>query len=272
MKKFKTKKYHNNSKLILLFLIIFFFIIFIYFSLHNLNTSYNSIVNFLLKDISKEKKRYTIVKNLNYLVNNYSFNNNQEVIEKETNMIYLYNTHDTEMYHDKTTVLDASIYLQNNLNKLGVKSVVEERKTSDYSIIGKNDYDITKDFLKDIMSNYNFFYFIDIHRDSATDTKITINSKDYAKILFVLGLDNPNYLKNKKVIEKMNDYLDKNYPGLSKGILEKGGKGVNGVYNQDLGENILLIEIGGIENNKEEINNSTEIIALMLYNLLGDHK
>ena len=90
MKKFKTKKYHNNSKLILLFLIIFFFIIFIYFSFHSLNTSYNSIVNFLLKDISKEKKRYTIVKNLNYLVNNYSFNNNQEVIEKETNMIYLY--------------------------------------------------------------------------------------------------------------------------------------------------------------------------------------
>ena len=41
-------------------------------------------------------------------------------------------------------------------------------------------------------------------------------------------------------------------------------------YNQDLSQNVLLIEIGGIENNREEINNSTEILSLMIYHILGD--
>ena len=88
--------------------------------------------------------------------------------------------------------------------------------------------------------------------------------------MFVLGLDNPYYEENKKVMMKMNKYLEENYPGLSKGILEKSGEGVDGVYNQDISSNVLLIEIGGIENNMEEVNNSTEIIALMFYNLLGE--
>ena len=68
----------------------------------------------------------------------------------------------------------------------------------------------------------------------------------------------------------MNDYLNKNYPGISKGIYEKKGSGVDGVYNQDLADNVILIEIGGIKNNINEINNSTEIISLMLYHMLGD--
>ena len=72
------------------------------------------------------------------------------------------------------------------------------------------------------------------------------------------------------VMEKMNNYLNDNYPGLSKGIYEKKGMGVDGVYNQDLDKNVLLIEIGGIDNNYEEVNNSTEILSLMIYHMFGD--
>ena len=118
----------------------------------------------------------------------------------------------------------------------------------------------------------NITYYVDIHRDSVKNTTIEINNKKYAKIMFVLGLENENYLENKKVMEKMNNYLNIHYPGISRGIYEKKGIDVNGVYNQDYNKNILLIEVGGIENNIEEVNNSTEIIALMLYTMLGDSK
>ena len=115
-------------------------------------------------------------------------------------------------------------------------------------------------------------YYIDVHRDSVKNTTIEIKNKKYAKIMFVLGLENDKYLENKIVMQKMNDYLNSNYPGISRGIYEKKGKDVNGIYNQDYSRNVLLMEVGGIENTIDEVNNSTEIIALMLYTMLGDNK
>ena len=43
--------------------------------------------------------------------------------------------------------------------------------------------------------------------------------------------------------------------------MKKEGYGVNGVYNQDLKENVILIEIGGNENNIEEVNNTLDLVA-----------
>ena len=88
--------------------------------------------------------------------------------------------------------------------------------------------------------------------------------------MFVLGLENKNYKENKNLISKMNEYLNKFYPGLSRGIYEKSGKGVNGVYNQDFHKNVMLIEIGGVDSNLNSVFNSTEIIARALYDVIGD--
>ena len=268
MKKFKTKK-HCNYRLILFFVIILFFIIFIYLSFQKLSKNYDNFISYLLKDLNKDRYQISIVKNLDYLLNNYSFKEENKVLKN--NIIYLYNTHNDENYIDDSNVFDACISFQKNLNKVGIKSIVEDKKVSDYLILGKKEYDISREFIKEKI-NQDFLYYIDIHRDSVGDTKITLNNKTYAKILFVLGLDNPNYLQNKELLLKMDKYLNENYPGLSRGILEKGGKGVDGVYNQDLKRNVLLFEIGGVENNLEEVNNSTEILSLMIYNLLGDDR
>ena len=50
-------------------------------------------------------------------------------------------------------------------------------------------------------------YYIDIHRDSITKDKTTviINNKSYAKILFLIGLENPNYQENLIFTEKLNN-------------------------------------------------------------------
>ena len=88
--------------------------------------------------------------------------------------------------------------------------------------------------------------------------------------MFVLGLENENFKYNKEIITKINNYLNDNYKGLSRGIYEKSGQGVNGVYNQDFNKNVMLIEIGGINNDLTSVFNSTEIIAEALYYCLGD--
>ena len=85
---------------------------------------------------------------------------------------------------------------------------------------------------------------------------ITIDNKDYAKVLFLIGLENKNYEENLMFTEKINNKLNEYYKGLSKGILKKGGEGVNGVYNQDFNNRTILIEIGGYENTPTEVLNS----------------
>ena len=52
-------------------------------------------------------------------------------------------------------------------------------------------------------------------------------------------------------------------------MLKKGGKGVNGIYNQDFSSNTLLIELGGTYNKLEEVTNTVDIISESLLDLIG---
>ncbi len=108
------------------------------------------------------------------------------------------------------------------------------------------------------INNPSLEYYIDIHRDSLEKDKTTIriDGKDYAKIIFLLGLENPNYEQNNEFIEKINNKVNNYYPGLSKGIYKKEGPGVNGVYNQDFSGKLILLEIGGYENTTSEVLNT----------------
>ena len=63
------------------------------------------------------------------------------------------------------------------------------------------------------------------------------------------------------MVEEINNIINAKYPNLSRGIMKKKGYGVNGIYNQDLDSNVILIEIGGHENNIDEVNNTLELVA-----------
>ena len=269
MKKFKFKKKINNYKIILLFVI--FLIIFILLSTIKLTKSNKKLIDYLLEDMSINNNSINLLtSNLNNLLNTYYFSDNSLLVSKDNkSIIYLYNTHDKEKYKDNTSIYLATKHLKSNLEKLSIQTIQEETKTSELLDTGLDYYNISRNYIIKNKMN-NIAYFIDIHRDSVTDTTVTINNKKYAKLLFVLGLDNPNHEENKKLLIKMNNYLNKNYPGISKGIYEKKGSGVDGVYNQDLGANVILLELGGIDNNYAEVKNSTEIVSLMLYHMIGD--
>ena len=236
-----------------------------------LTKSYSKIVSIITKSFKNDHVEVaSLTNNLDYLINNYFFQKIDNVYQTDNKKIYLYNTHNLEKYNDGTTIKETTKILKDNLVKLGINVIQEERNTSELLHIGLSYYEISRLFLKDIINQKDIAYFVDVHRDSVKNTKVTIDGKDYAKIMFVLGLKNENYEENKKLLNEMNNYLNEKYPGLSRGIYEKNGDNVDGVYNQDLSSNVILIEIGGIENNIEEINNSTEILALMFYHVLGD--
>ena len=117
-------------------------------------------------------------------------------------------------------------------------------------------YKASRIYMEDVKKEYpSLKYFIDLHRDSLKKDKTTIQigDKSYAKIIFLIGLENVNYQKNLAFTEEINNKIGEKYPGLSKGIYKKGGAGVNGVYNQDFSPYTILIEIGGCENTTSEV-------------------
>ncbi|WP_427127560.1 stage II sporulation protein P (plasmid) [Priestia megaterium] len=115
-----------------------------------------------------------------------------------------------------------------------------------------------------LQQNKDVQYLIDIHRDSrrAKDTTTTINGKSYAKIMIVLGEANPHFDQNFKLAKALHQDLEKKYPGLSRGVLAKRKtSGNNGLYNQDLSNNSILIEVGGVDNNMEELTNTVKAFS-----------
>lgn len=195
-------------------------------------------------------------------------------------ILYIYNTHQTEGYQKSNnasynitpSVLMASYILRESLNDLGIPSIVETNNIAEllrvHSWKYSYSYAASKILLEDAMrKNPSLVYFIDLHRDSMSYdiTTTTIDNKKYAKVLFVIGKDNPNYEKNLKMAEAINEYIKNVNPKLTRGISQKGGSGVNGIYNQNISPNAILIELGGQYNNITEINNTLSILTDAIY-------
>lgn len=195
-------------------------------------------------------------------------------------IIYIYNSHQLENYDNENleiygitpNVLMASYILKEKLNKLGLSTIVETTNLSDFLNVNGWDYSssykASRLLLLDNISKYDSLkYFIDIHRDSVSKnvSTVTIKEKSYAKILFVVGLEHDNYQANLDNMNKINAISEKYYPGLSRGIYKKSGSGVNGIYNQDINENVILIEVGAYKNNIEEVFNTIEALSNILY-------
>ncbi|MDD6224585.1 MAG: stage II sporulation protein P [bacterium] len=260
-----------------------------------------SILNNFLSFISSAtlKKPSSIIKN-NYTFNNYSNNSSDEqeptsttseyiydpYPEKKTKepIVYLYNTHQLEEYQNENTasynitpnVMMASYILREKLEEKGIPTIVEENNVSEIRKINNwnyaASYKVTKLLMEDAYSkNPTLQYFIDVHRDSVKKniSTVTINDKNYARVLFIVGLENPNYPKNLEITTAINDLIITSHPNLSRGIYKKQGSGVNGVYNQDFHENTILIEIGAHENTIDEVYNTIEVVAAALEKYIG---
>lgn len=221
----------------------------------------NNTLSYVFKDInSNEIKEIDTTKK------------DEEIKSKKYNpIVYIYNTHETETYKstfesDYSVVPDvklASYILKDYLNDYNIDSYVETKSTVEY--IRKNNlsypktYEASRKYLKEALKKYDFKIVIDLHRDSVSKV-LTKNKKKYAKIMFVLGMDHKNYKYNLSFCESLDKYLNKNCNGISRGIYKRNDV----VFNQDLSKNAILIEMGGVDNTLEEINNSLYILAKSL--------
>jgi stage II sporulation protein P len=106
-------------------------------------------------------------------------------------------------------------------------------------------------------------YFIDIHRDAQRKEKTTklINGKPYAKIYFIIGKENKNYEQNQQFAKELHNRIEKKYPGISRGVFLKAKSEGNGVYNQDISNRAFLIEVGGVDNNMEELSRTIDAFS-----------
>ncbi len=239
------------------------------------------------KIITSKVKNYS--KNtLNYLNKNLRLKKTIPVLKEESKdpIIYIYNTHQTEEY-ETSSILDYSIkptvtitnyILEEIFNKNNLYTYVEESNIKD--ILNTNNwsysysYKASRILLEQRQIEYpTIKYYFDIHRDSITKDKTTttINNKNYAKILFLIGLENPNYNENLIFTEKLSNKLNEKYPTLSKGIYKKGGYGVNGVYNQDFSKHVLIVEMGGYQNTPIEVLNSSLALAECFMEVINEY-
>ena len=194
--------------------------------------------------------------------------------------IYFYNSHPSEEYQADVengfgvapNVTVTNYILQEEFKKRGIDVVVEERSATD--VLRENDwkyaksYDATRTFLESIVLQYpTLEYFVDLHRDSVSRSisTVQIGDKSYAKVMFLIGMENDAHAQNEALTTKIEEYLNNHYEGISRGIYRKSGAGVNGVYNQDFNGNTILIEIGGMENTLEEVYHTCLAIAEALY-------
>lgn len=201
-------------------------------------------------------------------------------------IIYIYNSHQLENYNSENldiygitpNVLMASYILKEKLNSRGLSTIVEDVNLSEFLNLNNWDYassyKASRIFMLDKKNKYSSLkYYIDIHRDSVSKevTTTNINGKAYAKILFVIGLEHDNYKENLAFSEELNNLVNKYYNGLSRGIYKKEGPGVDGIYNQDISPNTILIEVGGVGNNINEVLNTMEALSNILdYYINGD--
>ena len=244
----------------------------------------SNYINYLLKTGFNNQISKNILKSP-LGIENISLVNNKEEVKNSEPLIYIYNTHDEEAYYNSylnpynivPNVKLASYYFQERLKDLGIKSVVEKRKIKD--VLDKNgwsyrySYNASRVYLEEVSKNSpSIKYFIDLHRDSVGKDKTTtiINGKNYARVMFLVGLEHKNYQKNLELATRLDELIRQFDSTLSRGIYQKEGPGVNGIYNQDFNSNTILIEVGGQYNTIEEVANTIEAIALVFKDYLGE--
>ena len=140
----------------------------------------------------------------------------------------------------------ASYMLKEKLNNLGIPTIVEEGNITEFIRLNNWNYDYSylasRYFIEGALEEYpSLKYFIDLHRDSVKKDYSTtvINGKSYAKVLFVVGLEHENYRYNLELANYINNKIKAKYPTLTRGVLTKQGKNVNGIYNQDISKNSI---------------------------------
>jgi stage II sporulation protein P len=198
-------------------------------------------------------------------------------------LVLIYQTHNQESFSSETNTQEpdkawhetqnitlvgdrlSKALKERNINSVHDKSDVME-STNQRGLTFVQSYEVSRDVIKEaIKNNSSIKMAFDIHRDSKIRKHTTINlrGKDFAKICFVISSSSENYEENKEFAHHLHSKIEELYPGLSRGVLVKSSsnKKEQSTYNQDLLNNSLLLEVGGVENTLEEEYRTVDVFA-----------
>ncbi len=186
--------------------------------------------------------------------------------------VLIYHTHTTEAYNPTNAKGQKFVQdLTKTVARVGdeMEKVLEEK----YGIATVHDktihdlptrngaYQRSRPTLQSLLKNYSDYkIIIDLHRDGGVPvdrTTATINGQKYARPMFVFGSKSKNLKKNEEFARKLNAEIDKRYPEFSRGFLYH----KNAVFNLDLSDNIVLLEVGGDLNSLDEALRTINIVA-----------
>lgn len=244
-------------------------------------------------EINQEKnivgEKFDSSNQLVYLSSNTNTLNTNEQIETKKALILFTHSHEafipivksvsgqTPVYHPHSniTAFEDVIKKYFELNSINVEilavDTMDKMKKTNRSF--PEAYDVVRPYLVTQLQNSNYDIIIDLHRDSTKRKLSTLNYKNetYGKLYFVVGENNPNYISNKTFAEEISSSLNEYIPGISRGVIGKKGEHVDGVYNQDLAKNMILVEMGGIENTQDEINRTISVLSKAISTVLQKH-
>lgn len=268
-RRFKTK--HSNH----FFIKSIIYIGFIYSLSNYLFSSISHDYNFLenpIHNFTVDRNALLLKMGLNYREkkkppSDFVFKEEAEVIKPK---IYIYNTHQTEEYSN-TNLVETTNFLKSELEALNVDVVIDDVNIknilSENNLSYKDSYKITRKLIESKNIN-EFGMIIDLHRDSSKKsvTTTSINNINYARVMFVVGGSHNTYKNNYNLMDELNKRIKSINPNLTRGIFLR----KNSHYNQDLSNNIILIELGGVENTKEEVNNTVKVLSKVIADYLNE--
>lgn len=180
----------------------------------------------------------------------------------------------TGVYNPQENILKLNQRLADDLKQYGIETdmlnidIMAEMKKSGLTF--SESYDAARLFVQEKLSFDAYDLIIDLHRDAAMHDVTTLKAEEnYAKVAFVVGIEHPMYDWNLAYAEQLHAKLQELKPGISRGIIKKGGAGVDGIYNQDLAPQMLLVELGGVDNTEEELLRTLMILSKAISELLN---
>ncbi len=209
----------------------------------------------------------------------------EPVTNPENKTVFIYQSHSWESFlpllkgatqpndaissDERANVIGLGSRLAQNLMKEGIgvehdkTNMTQELHSKGWS--STQAYTLSGDIVDEAVSTQenDFVYYLDLHRDSARKeiTTKTINGERYARLYFVVGKENKDYQENLDFAKEIHQKLERKFPGISRGVFLKTKSEGNGVYNQDVSNKALLVEIGGVDNHLDELERTIDAFA-----------
>jgi len=179
------------------------------------------------------------------------------------------NTPTNEAFHQDENVMKLSNKLYENLKEYGLNAYVDQTDywqqiIQDENVEYHHSYDLSRAVIQEVMTqNEEVKYLLDIHRDAQPRSVTTteVNGESVAKLMFVVGGEHDRYEENLQFAIALHQLLEEKYPGVSRGVDVKEGRYSNGIYNQDLSEKAVVLEVGGVDNTFDELYRTIDIFT-----------